>query len=224
MNKRNILKALTALPLAGTVYAKKTFACSMGMSLYYVNGVPDGYRATKSDNVSEVVSNYLGRSDWVHASDECHIETPQLAENAAVVPAQIVMPCSASGEVVFDTVIVVAEKLVDILVTRSRPVEIPNRDGQVPLNFEPKTTNTAAVFVRVATYQFGEYAVPELTMRLNLSGASKVRMLALLVPTDRSKPVQVIRQKKPSVIYSCDRTIYVDGPTPTGSESGFYYF
>jgi len=224
MNKRKLLKVFAALPCVGSFYTKNISACSMGMSLNYVSRVPDGYRATKSDALSEVVTSYLGRTDWVYAGNECHIKAPEFAENAAVVPLQIVMPGPASGEFAFDEVIVLVEKLVDVLATKEQPANVPNRDGQVPLNFQPNTTSTAAVFVRVAAYQFSGPEITELNMRLDLSGASKARFLALLVPGDKSNPVQVIRQKKPTVIYSCDRTIYVDGPTPAGAERGFYYF
>ena len=206
------------------VFAPSAYACSMGMSLDFVHGLPEGFYLAGNNNdadIAETVKKHTGLSTWFYANDNFYVKAPEVAENAAVVSITIGMPVKVD-DLHYNKLVVLLEEQVDVLVTRGRHVEIPHRNRQVPLNLKLKTTS-ALIQKWVATYKF-KRPVMSMSMRLNLSKVDKAKVLALLVPVDETKPVQVIRQKKPTRIHRCDSTIYVDGPLPKGAENGFYYF
>lgn len=211
--------------LLSVVLNLPVYACSMGMSLYFESGIPEGYSLIHSQNhrMQEIVQAILQRSDWVYAKNDFQIMAPDIAENSAIVPVTINMS-PQTDQFRFARLIVLAEKYVDVLVTKDKVVEIPNRHGQVPLDLKLDTVRAGSL-VSAATYHFSVYSITRLSMRLNLSDVSQARVIALLIPVDRSEPVQVIRQKEVTrLVHGCDETIYVDGPLPKGAIRGFYYF
>jgi len=197
----------------------------MGMSLSFTSGIPDGYAVVQSHRaqLTELVNKYSGHTDWVYASDDNFIKAPELAEDPTVIPVYINLQTNPPDRR-HHKIIVLAEKHVNVLLTKQHNVVIPNRNGQIPLDLKLETT-TAATTISVATYTLANYPISRLSIRLALPDVDMARLVVLLVPIDKSSPVKVIRQKKPIRIgLACERVIYVDGPLPRGTRRGFYYF
>lgn len=206
------------------VLAPSACACSMGMSLDFVQGLPEGYYLARNNNdavIAEAVKRHTGRSAWHYARDNFYVKAPNVAENVSVVPVTIGMAGVQKG-VYYNKLIVLLEEHVNVLVTRGRNVEIPHRNRQVPINLKLKTIS-AVKQKWVATYDFMRPTM-SVSMRLNLSNVVKAKVLALLVPADKTKAVQVIRHNNPIRVHHCDSIIYVDGPMPKDAANGFYYF
>ena len=216
-------KLLTGI--IGLLFSVPVFACSMGVTLTFKEGLPASYvLASENENkITMLVQEYTQRDDWVNANATSFIEAPSLAENSHVVPVSIDMRGEAGIEDVAQ-VLVVVEKSIAVLRTKGKKIVIPHRNRQVPMNLKLDTED--AVFTeKVASYRFHDNVVNHLSMRLKFAGTHKARVIALLIPKNRIKPVKVISQKQVTKVHGgCDHVIYVDGPMPTGAEQGYYYF
>ena len=224
MNKRNFIKSAAILPVIGISNIKNVYSCSMGMSLSFVNGIPNDYQMTDVDNhyIPGVIRKYLGRTDWEYANNNYFIKAPEISEQIEQVTVSVLMD-KTEKEIRFEKLVIIAEKQVRVLRTKERNKEIPNKNGQVPLNFKPDTIN-AAKPMWVASYIFSQ-PVYSVSMRLNLTGFNQARILGLLVPADKSMPIQVIKQEGSIRFHpSCDSVIYVDSPTLINSGKDLYYF
>ncbi len=221
---RNLLLSLVltfaAIPVA--------YACSMGMSVHFVEGLPQGFELRHSiankpqRNIKRLVRRYLQRTDWRYAAEEYFIQAAEIAENSAVVPVSI--KNAGTAQVLFERVVILLEKRIQVLDPQLNEADISNRNRQLPIDYQIKTLS-ASLFIEGASYRFPSGSlVMSLSQRFNLTDAESVNVLVLMEPLDKSKPVQVIYHNEPIRIHSCDTTIYVDGPVPEWAKRGYYYF
>ncbi|MEJ2050745.1 MAG: hypothetical protein P8Y60_13075, partial [Calditrichota bacterium] len=196
--------------------AELAYACSMGMAVNFVEGLPPGFHIKHSiasqpkKKIKRLVRHYLQRKDWRYASADYVIQAAEIAENPAVVPVTVKNTGAVREK--FSRVVILLERNIRVLDPNMSGADIPNRKRQLPLDYQLPTRSASSVML-AATYRFPSgNPVLLLSQRFNFMDVESVNILVLMEPTDKSKPVQVIYHQKSVRIYSCDTTIYVDGP------------
>lgn len=191
------------------LYSSSVFPCEGGGGLRYcpVPLPPHDFLAESSDerSVEKFLDKKYGRGSWKYSLLPISFEAPEIPENPDTIPVRIrTDDQSLAGQ--YRSIELFVQRLVKVWdVGKYR---IPQH---APEKYQ---------FSRAAAFKLGEQVIPTISMRLRSQEDERgeLRMIAVLIPANSFKKIEVVKQEKAIKIYRCfyDRRVYIDGKWPNG--------